>query len=64
MKRKWLIVAVLLLLGCVGFTAVGIYRFAPDDEGVGDRGPLADAAIVLGAAVCIIGGWSALVAGD
>ncbi len=51
MKRKWLIVAVLLLLGCVGFTAVGIYRFAPDDEGVGDRGPLADAAIVLGAAV-------------
>jgi uncharacterized SAM-binding protein YcdF (DUF218 family) len=45
-RRKWLVAAALVLLGYVVFTAVGIYRFAPDDAGV-----TADAAIVLGAAV-------------
>jgi hypothetical protein len=46
MKRKWLAFVVLLLLGVVVFTAAGIYRYAPDSDGV-----TADAAIVLGAAV-------------
>lgn len=34
---------VLLLVGCLVFTAVSIYRFVPDGEGV-----TADAVIVLG----------------
>ncbi|MCB9421688.1 MAG: YdcF family protein [Ardenticatenaceae bacterium] len=46
MKRKWLTFVVLLLVGLFVFTAAGIYRYAPDDEGAA-----ADAAIVLGAAV-------------
>lgn len=46
MKRKWLAAVVLLLFCWLIFTAVSIYRYVPDDEG-----GLADAAIVLGAAV-------------
>ena len=62
--RKWLVAVGMLLAGCVVLTAVGIYRYVPDDEGVTadalaytvwlfDAGDVFLLGILGGTAVCV-----------